>query len=292
MNKINSVLVTGGTGSFGQAFVSHLLKTSVQRICIYSRGEHAQASMRARFGDDPRLRWFVGDVRDVDRLRRAMCRCDTVVHAAALKRIEVGHYNPDEMVKTNVLGAMNVIEAAGATPGVRYVVMLSTDKAYQPVSAYGQSKALAESLFLASNDTYGQDGPRYAVTRYGNVWASEGSVVPKWLSAKRFGVSPVTLTDPDCTRYFMTMDQAVALVWDTLCTMRGGELVIPRDLPAYRLGDLAEVMCVEYQVTGLPAWEKLHESMDDGLCSKDARRMSVEELRGLIDGVQLQTAIQ
>lgn len=281
MNKISSVLITGGTGSFGQAFANFLLETtSVQRICIYSRGEHTQASMRANLRDDPRLRWFIGDVRDVDRLKRAMRGCDSVVHAAALKRIETGFYNPDEMVKTNVLGAMNIIEAAGATSTVRRVVALSTDKAYQPISAYGQSKALAESLFLAANDLH---NTKFAVTRYGNVWCSEGSVVPKWRALIAAGVEFMPITEYECTRFFMTMDEAINLVWNTLRHMVGGELVIPQSLPAYRLGDLAKAMDVNTVVTGLPKWEKLHESMDKYTCSADARRMTVGELRVLLD---------
>lgn len=269
------MLVTGGTGSFGRAFVRRLLNDSHHdRICIYSRGEHAQARMREDFGDDTRLRWFIGDVRDRDRLRRAMSEIDTVVHAAALKRIEVGAYNPIEMCKTNIEGAVNVIEAA-RDAGVNFVVALSTDKAYQPVSPYGFSKALAESLFLSAN---AGSRPRFAVTRYGNVAGSAGSVIPRWRDVIAHGFNKVRVTDPDCTRFWMTMDQAVQLVVDTIFTMLGGELVIPT-LPAYRLADLAEAMGLSWEVTGLPDYEKKHESMREGLCSETARRMGVEELR-------------
>lgn len=270
-----SILITGGTGSFGRAFVRKALEGSVERVCIYSRGEHAQAEMAAEYGSDEHLRWFIGDVRDRDRLRRAMEGVSTVVHAAALKRIEVGHYNPVEMVKTNILGAVNVIEAA-QDAGVKKVVALSSDKAYQPVSPYGYSKAMAESLFLAANNTRGRDGPVFAVTRYGNIAGSAGSVIPKWREILKTS-DTVPVTDPDCTRFWMTMDEAVELV---LCTVERmpKELVIP-ELPAYRLGDLAKAMGARVKVTGLNGFEKKHEGMEDGNTSDMAWRMSVEELK-------------
>lgn len=275
---MKSILITGGSGFFGHGFVKHLLAhTDCSRICIYSRGEHRQATMRAALNDDDRLRWFIGDVRDRDRLRRAMTNVEVVVHAAALKRIEVGHYNPVEMVNTNVLGAINVVEAA-RDARVGRVVALSTDKAYQPVSAYGYSKALAESIFLAANDNH---GTRFAVTRYGNVAGSDGSIIPKWRELMHSSmISPFPVTSTGCTRFWMTKQEAVALVSGTIDTMQGGELVVP-DLPAYQVGDLAVAMDPNRPVVaaGLPAYEKMHESMDAGHCSKDARRMSVEELR-------------
>lgn len=278
-----SILITGGTGSFGRAFTKRLLDEGCERICIFSRGEHAQADMCASFGNDERLRWFIGDVRDKDRLKRAMKGVKVVIHAAALKRIEVGHYNPVEMVKTNVLGAVNVIEAAMDT-GVKRVVALSSDKAYQPVSPYGCSKAMAESLFLEANNTTSDLGPNFSVCRYGNVAGSKGSVIPKWREILK-ETDTVPVTDPDCTRFWMTMDEAVALVLDTMQTMRGGELAIP-SLPAYRLGDLAEALNAKMNVTGLNGFEKKHEGMRDGLTSDMARRMSVEELRKGLDALQ------
>lgn len=248
-----------------------------ERVCVYSRGEHSQALMRDEFKHDERLRWFIGDVRDIHRLRRAMAGCDVVVHAAALKRIEVGFYCPDEMVKTNVIGAMNVVEAASQA-GVSKVIGLSTDKAWGGgVSPYGQTKALAESLFLSADSMF--SGPRYAVVRYGNIWRSNGSVVPKWLKAKEAGEIHVKVTDPDCTRFFLRIEGAVQLVLDTIKTMEGGELIIPEDLPAYRVGDLVEAMGLRAHVTGLPAWERKHEGMRDGLTSDIARRLTVEDLR-------------
>lgn len=274
---MNSILITGGSGFFGQAFTRRLLDSELSdRICIYSRDEWKQAQMRMKFNDDPRLRWFVGDVRDRDRLKRAMNGVDTVIHAAALKRIEVGAYNPTEMVKTNVLGTMNAVEAA-ADAGVKKFVFLSTDKAYQPASPYGHSKALAEKIVLTANDTYGANCPKYAVTRYGNVAGSTGSVIPIWRNILCVS-DTVPVSDPEVTRFYMTIDEAVDLVLDTLNIMHGGELVIPK-LPAYRLGDLAEAMDAKMFIRGLGKFEKLHEGMDEGNTSDKARRMSVEELR-------------
>lgn len=287
---MRSVLITGGSGAFGTAFVRYLLKVGgPHRIAILSRGEHRQAEMARELGEDKRLRFFIGDVRDRDRLYRAMEGIETVVHAAALKRIEVGAYNPMEVMKTNILGAANVIEAA-KDAGVGQVVALSTDKAYQPVSPYGTSKAFAESLFLAANNTRGDRGPKFAVVRYGNVWGSTGSVVPTWRKIiaehpfdPMFKKPVVPVTDPECTRFYMTMNQAVQLVLDTALTMKGGEVVIPR-LPAYRLGDLAEAIGAEMDIKGLPVWEKRHESMGDGNSSDEARRMTVDELREALSG--------
>ena len=272
------MLITGGTGAFGQAFVKNLLESDhSRRICIYSRDEYKQFLMKEKFNDD-RLRFFIGDVRDKERLTRAMRGVSTVVHAAALKRIEVGKYNPGEMVKTNVLGTMNVIEASQDARGVRKVVYLSSDKAWQPVSAYGHSKALGEALMLAANDQVGPDGPAYACTRYGNVAGSTGSVIPRWRAA----TGKVQITDPDCSRFWMYMDQAVFLVLQTIDN--NVKLAIP-SLPAFRLGDLAEAMGLEYDVIGLPAHEKLHEGMCDGNTSDMARRMSVNELKFALERV-------
>ena len=279
---MRSVLVTGGTGSFGRAFVPRVLGLGAERVCVFSRSEHTQAAMRDEYNEDERLRWFIGDVRDRDRLRRAMEGIETIVHAAALKRIEVGHYNPIEMVKTNVLGAINVIEAA-QDAGVEKVVGLSSDKAYQPVSPYGTSKALAESLLLAANNTRGKSGPIFAVCRYGNVAGSAGSVIPKWREILK-SVATVPVTDPDCTRFWMTMGEAVDLVTHTIETMRGGEMVIPK-LPAYRLEDLVDAMGATMDIRGLNGFEKKHEGMRDGLTSDMARRMTVDELRTGLEGI-------
>lgn len=295
---MKSVLITGGSGAFGTAFVKHLLvkQGGPLRIVIFSRGEHRQAELARELerlpGASWRLRFFVGDVRDRDRLRRALEDIEVVIHAAALKRIEVGQYNPLEVMKTNIMGTANVIEAA-TDARVSRCVLLSSDKAYQPISPYGTSKAFAESLFLAANNTHGNYGPRFAVCRYGNIWGSTGSVVPLWRKiideqlilrpgTANCDVNAITqivpVTDPDCTRFYMTMAEAVDLVANTAATMVGGETKIPT-LPAYRLGDLAEAMGARMNVLGLPSWEKRHEAMGPGNASETARRMSVSELR-------------
>lgn len=244
--------------------------------------------MREELGNDRRIRWFVGDVRDRDRLRRSFEGVDLVVHAAALKRIEVGAYNPQEMVATNVGGAANVIEAA-LDAGVGRVVALSTDKAWQPVSPYGYSKALAESLFLSANATTGGRGPLFSVTRYGNVAGSAGSVIPKWLAMRARGIDTVDVTDPECTRFYMTMDEAVELVTLAALEPVRDSVILPLTLPAYRLGDLAAALDLRMRVHGLPRYEKLHEGMCDMLLSCDAPRMSIPQLRNCCD--QLARAI-
>lgn len=283
---MRSILITGGSGSFGQAFTEMLLRFSDhERICVYSRDEVKQAEMRAKFNDDSRLRFFIGDVRDMQRLERACSGVDVVIHAAALKRIEVGHYNPDEMIKTNVLGSMNVLEAA-RQQGVERIVYLSTDKACEPISAYGKTKALAEDLFLNANHGRGEWGPKCAVTRYGNVAFSRGSVIPKWRAQIAAG-ERINVTQPSATRFYMTMEQACNLVYRTMYDMPE-KVVVPR-LPAYRLADLAEALgAYDYKVIGLPAWEKLHEKMQPHKSSEDARRLTVAQLRKKIakDGKQ------
>lgn len=273
---MKSILVTGGSGFFGRGFVREALDRGVERVCVFSRDEYKHSLMRADFGNDPRLRFFVGDVRDATRLRRAMGDVDLVVHAAALKRVEVGEYDSGEMVKTNVLGSMNVIEAA-TDAGVPRVVALSSDKACEPMNCYGASKLVAEKLFLAANNSRGANGPIFAVCRYGNVSGSTGSVIPTWRRALELQ-RVVQLTDPDCTRFWMTLEEAVELVMKTADTMKGGELVIPQ-LPAYRLGDLADALGVAYVLTGLTPGEKLHESMRPGQTSEVAPRMSMDELK-------------
>lgn len=269
-----NVLITGGSGFLGRALTKELLKI-VDRICIYSRGEYNQYKARIELADPQnKIRWMIGDVRDLARLRWAMQGIDVVIHAAALKRIEVGAYAPSEMVLTNVIGTMNVIDAA-AYCGVKKVVGISSDKAWQPVSPYGQSKALAEALLCSASIE--RVGPKYSVVRYGNVWGSTGSVVTVWRRLIAQGAKRIPVTDPECTRFYMRIEQAVELVLDTVEHMT--ELVIPTWLPAYRLGDLAEAFGVDMEITGLPEHEKLHEGMNDGLTSDKARRMTVDELR-------------
>lgn len=280
---MRSVLITGGSGFLGRGLVRRLLDLGAERVCVYSRGEYAQHLMRQEFAGEPRIRWFIGDVRDVDRLTEAMHSIDLVIHAAALKRVEVGHYNPEEVVKTNVDGARNVVKAARLA-GVQKVVGISTDKAFEPLNnnPYGLSKAAAECILLGANATRGWNGPVFSVVRYGNVWCSTGSIVPVWRSLVARGSTSVPVTDPDCTRFFMLREEAVELVLDTARTMRGGECNIP-DLPAYRVGDLAEAFGLPMNVLGLGEFEKLHESMGPGNTSDRARRMTVDDLRAALE---------
>lgn len=288
---MRSVLITGGSGYFGTGMVKRLLELPDEgcyRICVYSRDEAKQASMRAALHDpEERIRWFIGDVRDQARLRQAMNGVDLVIQAAALKRIETGFYNPGEMVKTNIIGSMNVVEAA-TEAGVAKVVALSTDKAFRGISPYGLSKAMAEAIFLNANNARGARGPRYAVVRYGNVWNSTGSILPTWREQKRRG-APLRVTDPECTRFYMTRKQAIDLVIKTASTMEGGELAIP-DLPAYRVGDVLDAFLhgedYPVEVVGLPGYEKMHEAMDETRSSDQARMMTVEELRAAMDSVE------
>lgn len=278
-----SILITGGTGYFAQGFVRTLLDNDIaSRIGIFSRGEFAQALMRRALNDDPRLRWFIGDVRDRDRLRRAMRGIDVVVHAAALKRIEVAEYNALECVATNVNGTENVVKAA-IDAGVRKAVLLSTDKACQPCNTYGLSKALAEKIFLTASHYAGENGTRFAVTRYGNIAGSTGSVIPTWRALLE-KTDTVPVTDPDATRFWMYRKEAVDLVLETIKSMQGGELRIPT-LPAYRLGDLAAAMGAKVRITGMAGNEKKHEEMRPGESSEDARRMSIEEIKEALNHV-------
>lgn len=295
---MKSALVTGATGFFGRAFIRRALEIGATRVCVYSRDEWKQAQMRTEFGNDDRLRWFIGDVRDKDRLRRAMEGCETVVHAAALKRVEVGQYCPDEMLKTNVLGAQNVIDAAREAC-VQNVVALSTDKAADPYNTYGVSKLMAERLFLNANNMQQAHGPRFSVTRYGNVSGSTGSVIPIWRKLLSEG-KRLPVTDQDCTRFWMSVDQAVELVLWSI----GRELLVVPELPAYRVGDLVEAMGGEPEIVGMGNGEKKHETMTSeqevhefvklgpywvkgqgtwmlpaSLTSDTARRMTVDELK-------------
>lgn len=265
-----SVLITGGTGSFGRAFARRLLDDGLaRRIAIFSRDELKQYEMRQLLDDDSRLRWFIGDVRDVDRLRRAMHGVDFVVHAAALKQVDTAEYNPFEYVKTNVMGSQNVIDAA-LDAGVRRVVALSTDKASSPVNLYGATKLTADKLFVAGNHYAGGDDTRFAVVRYGNVVNSRGSVLPLFARLIAEGATTLPITDLRMTRFWITLPQAVQFVLDSFARMRGGELFVPR-IPSMRITDLAQALLphAEMKTVGIRPGEKLHEEM---ISVEDSRR--------------------
>jgi UDP-N-acetylglucosamine 4,6-dehydratase len=269
--KLNNVIITGGTGTFGRAFAKRCLKDGVERVCIYSRDELKQAEMRVEF-NDPRMRFFIGDVRDLPRLKRALEGIDLVIHAAALKRVEVGEFDPGEMVKTNVLGTMNLIEAAHDCK-VKKVIALSTDKAEEPVNVYGCTKLLMEKLLLNANRS-----PQFSVVRCGNFFGSRGSVLPIWKALKEKG-DKVPLTDKKCTRYMMTVDEAVVLVLGMIERMP--RLMVPK-LKAFRPIDLARAMDVEYYITGLNPGERLHEIMNS-VSSLEADRLTITELKCLLN---------
>jgi len=252
-----SILLTGGTGSFGRHFCKVMLeKYHPEVIRIYSRGELKQHEMRQEFGQD-NVRYFIGDVRDGERLKRAMEGVDIVVHAAALKQVPACEYNPLEAVKTNILGAENVIEAAINT-GVKKVVALSTDKAANPANLYGATKLCAEKIFVQGNSYSGPRGTRFSCVRYGNVIGSRGSVIPVFREQRKTG--KITITDKKMTRFWITLDQAVELVVSALCHMQGGEIFIPR-IPSMKITDLAKAIAPECEIEtiGIRPGEKLHE---------------------------------
>jgi len=251
---MTKVLITGGTGSFGQAFTEHLLATKVERIVIYSRGEHAQEEMARRFQDE-RVRWFIGDVRDRDRLELAMLGINTVVHAAALKVVPIAEYNPTECIATNIRGAENVVLAA-ISSGVSRVIALSTDKAVNPINLYGASKLAAEKVFTAANNL-SAGRCRFSVVRYGNVAGSRGSVLPLFQTlAKEHKSLPVT--DDRMTRFWVTMEQAIAMVNIAHTHMRGREIFIPK-APSVKILDLVTALNRSYHIVGIRPGEKLHE---------------------------------
>lgn len=261
-----SILVTGGTGSFGRAFVREALAGDARRVVVFSRDEAKQAAMRAGI-DDPRLRFFVGDVRDLNRVMDALRGVDTVVHAAAMKRVETCEADPTEAIATNVIGTGNVARAC-VERGVRRALLLSTDKAAAPNTLYGMTKATAERLWTQYNVHAAGTPTRFAATRYGNVVGSTGSVLEVWRRQRAQGF--VAVTDPRMTRFWMSMDEAVSLVRLALQRMRGGEVFVPK-VRASRVVDLAEAVApgAEIRVTGIRPGEKLHEAL---ITSDEARR--------------------
>jgi UDP-N-acetylglucosamine 4,6-dehydratase len=253
----SSILLTGGTGTAGHAFVRRALREGARRVVIFSRDELKQSVMSHQFSDN-RLRFFIGDVRDRDRLRIALQGVDHVIHAAALKQINIGEYNPSEFIKTNILGTENVLFAA-ADVGVKKVILLSSDKAAAPVTLYGSTKSVAEHLVRAGQ-SYNPTGTKFAALRYGNVAGSRGSVIPIWRGLIRAGVTELPVTHPECTRFFFRIEDAVDFALWSLQHMQGGELFVPL-MPSFRIVDLVEAMRATYKVTGTRGVEKLHESM-------------------------------
>jgi len=265
----SSILVTGGTGSFGKAFLRYVLDNEdPKRVVVFSRDELKQHEVRRQFDDDPRLRWFIGDIRDRQRLERAMHGVDYVVHAAALKQVDTAEYNPFEYVQTNVNGSQNVVEAA-IDQGVKKVVALSTDKASSPINLYGATKLCSDRMFVSANHYAAHHVTRFSVVRYGNVMGSRGSVIPVFRDLAAQGKS-LPITDKRMTRFWITLPQAVKFVVDSFDLMEGGELYIPR-IPSMKVVDLAEAVApgsATHEI-GIRPGEKLHEEM---IAPDDSRR--------------------
>jgi UDP-N-acetylglucosamine 4,6-dehydratase/5-epimerase len=262
-----SVLVTGGTGSFGQTFIHHVLAThKPKRLVVFSRDELKQFEMAQRFPESkyPCLRYFIGDVRDRARVMRALAGVEIVVHAAAMKHITAAEYNPSECIATNVLGAQNVIDAA-IENDVQRVVALSTDKAANPINLYGATKLCSDKLFIAANNLAGRHKTRFAVVRYGNVVGSRGSVIPFFKKIAAEGRKVLPLTHPEMTRFAITLDQGVDFVITALNEMLGGEIFVPK-LPSMRVIDLVPLIVPDgkFEIVGIRPGEKLHEIMIPG----------------------------
>jgi len=257
-----SILITGGTGSFGQKFVEYIFTNfKPKRLIIYSRDEQKQFYLQQKWksAKTKHLRYFIGDVRDFDRLSSAMNEVDVVIHAAALKHVEIGEYNPFEVVKTNILGAQNIIEACMKN-SVKKVIALSTDKASSPINLYGATKLTSDKLFVAANHYKGNRNIKFSVVRYGNVMGSRGSVVPFFLNQKNKSFLPIT--DKRMTRFSITLDQGVAFVIFCLKEMWGGEIFVPK-IPSYRIMDLAKAISpnAKFKFVGIRPGEKIHEEM-------------------------------
>lgn len=267
-----SILITGGTGSFGKKYVETILKRySPKRIVVYSRDELKQYEMSQTY-NDPRMRYFIGDVRDAERLTQAMQGVDYVIHAAALKQVPAAEYNPLECIKTNVHGAENVINAAFAA-GVKRVIALSTDKAANPINLYGATKLCSDKLFVAANNFAGDRETRFGVVRYGNVAGSRGSVVPFFLSLIRDGADKIPITHPEMTRFWISLQDGVDFVLKNFARMQGGEIFVPK-IPSIRILDLAKAMAPQLPIdsVGIRPGEKLHEIM----CPADDSHLTFE----------------
>ena len=266
----SNILITGGSGSFGHSFVHKTLKKyNPKRLVVLSRDEMKQWEMAKLFGDDPRVRFFIGDVRDKDRLYRALDGIDYVVHAAATKIVPTAEYNPFECIKTNIDGAMNLIDAC-IDQKVKRVVALSTDKASSPINLYGATKLASDKLFVASNSSYAAGhNTRFAVVRYGNVMGSRGSVIPFFISIKDSGVLPIM--DERMTRFMISLEQGVELVWHAFDDMVGGEIYVKK-IPSMKILDVANVIApdAKKEIVGIRPGEKLHEQMisaDESYCT-------------------------
>lgn len=282
MKDFDSILITGGTGSLGHELVKQLLsRGATSRIAIYSRDELKQYEMKKKFNNDPRLRWFVGDVRDSHRLKRALHGVSHVIHAAALKQVDTGEYNPMEFIQTNIIGSQNVIEAS-LDAGVKKVVALSTDKASSPINLYGATKLAADKLFVSANNYSKNYGTSLAVVRYGNVMGSRGSVIPVFRDLASKGQS-IPITDVRMTRFWISIEEAAKFVLDSFDIMQGGELYVPK-IPSMKIIDLVKAIAPSSEIheIGIRPGEKLHEEM---ISFDDARRTVDLGTRYLVEPV-------
>ena len=279
-----TVLITGGTGSMGSAFAKYLIQYQPKKLIIFSRGWLAQKNMQDELGDLPFIRYFIGDVRDKDRLLRAFKDVDIVIHAAALKDLPTCEYNPTEAMQTNVIGTQNVIDAC-IDCGVSKSLLISTDKSVAPCNTYGATKALAERLWLNANKTAADNNIRFSVCRYGNVFGSSGSVYPVWKKMIEQGVEWLPVTDANMTRFHFLLSDVCRFVEDSIIKMQGGELFIPR-LPSIRIVDLAEAMNMPYNIIGIRPGEKIHEEMEPGYDSgSNPWFLSIDEIRETIKNI-------
>lgn len=278
----SSVLITGGTGSLGRSLIKYLLsQTKAKRIVIYSRDELKQLNLRHEFDNSSRLRLFLGDIRDFERLKLALHGIDFVIHTAALKQVDTGEYNPLEFIKTNISGSQNVIEASIAS-GVKRVVALSTDKASSPINLYGATKLTSDKLFIAANNYGIAQGTSFCVVRYGNVMGSRGSVIPYFQEIASKGL-PLPITDYRMTRFWITIEEAVKFIFESLEIMGGGELYVPI-IPSMRIIDLAKAVAPKSSMTeiGIRPGEKLHEEM---ISADDSGRTVMLEKRYVVNPV-------
>ena len=280
-----AILITGGTGSMGSAFTKYLIQYQPKKLIIFSRGWLAQKNMQDELGDLPFVRYFIGDVRDKDRLMRAFKDVDIVIHAAALKDLPTCEYNPSEALFTNVIGTQNVIDAA-IDCGVSKSLLISTDKSVAPCNTYGATKTLAERLWLAANSTAADDDIRFSVCRYGNVFNSSGSIFPVWRKMIEQGVGWLPVTHRNMTRFHFMMEDVMRFVEDSIEKMQGGELFIPR-LPSIRITDLAEAMGMTWKEVGIRPGEKISEEMEPGYDSgSNPWFLTIDEIKQTIEAIK------
>lgn len=277
----STIIITGGTGSFGTAFAKCLIQYPPKKLIIFSRDWLKQKNLRDELGEQSWIRYFIGDIRDRDRLIRAFKGVDIVIHAAAIKDLPTCEYNPSETVATNIMGTQNVADAC-IEHEVGKCLLISTDKAVNPCTSYGVSKLMSENIWLNSNKYAADDNIKFSVCRYGNVWGSSGSILPVWKKMIEQGATELPVTHEGCTRFHFMMSEVVKFVTDSIDKMQGGETFIPK-LPSIRIIDIAKAFRLPYKVIGLRENEKIHEEMEPGYDSgSNDRFLTVDEIRQII----------